>query len=188
MANALLNAPDIAQHDLSSLKTIHIGGAAPTESYLDLDRVMKAAKDSGAEAIHPGYGFLSERKAFPEACAAAGIAFIGPPASAMDKLGDKLGARELARQHGVPVTPGTEAIGDAKAALEAARTIGLPVIIKPSGGGGGIGMKVVEREEDLRPALESAANAARCSSIVRGLSEYSASACIRLYTSSRISR
>ena len=150
-----------AIHTRYAGESIHIGGAAPTESYLDLDRVMKAAKDSGAEAIHPGYGFLSERKAFPEACAAAGIAFIGPPASAMDKLGDKLGARELARQHGVPVTPGTEAIGDAKAALEAARTIGLPVIIKPSGGGGGIGMKVVEREEDLRPALESAANAAR---------------------------
>src|SRR2546430_1040352 len=71
-------------------EAVHIGGAAPTESYLNLERIMKAAKDTGAQAIHPGYGFLSERTAFPEACAAAGIAFIGPPASAMHKLGDKL--------------------------------------------------------------------------------------------------
>jgi len=142
-------------------EAVHIGAAPPSESYLQLDRIMKAAKDTGAEAIHPGYGFLSERPAFPEACAAAGIAFIGPPASAMVMLGDKLGARKLAKKSRVPVTPGTEAISDLDVARRAALEIGLPVIIKPSGGGGGIGMKVVEREEDLAAAIETAANAAR---------------------------
>ncbi|GAC1654470.1 MAG: acetyl-CoA carboxylase biotin carboxylase subunit [Candidatus Dormibacteraceae bacterium] len=142
-------------------EAVHIGAAPPSESYLQLDRIMKAAKDTGAEAIHPGYGFLSERPAFPEACAAAGIAFIGPPASAMVMLGDKLGARKLAKKNRVPVTPGTEAISDLEVARRAALEIGLPVIIKPSGGGGGIGMKVVEREEDLAAAIETAANAAR---------------------------
>ncbi len=150
-----------AIHTRYAGEAIHIGGAAPADSYLDLDRILKAARDSGAEAIHPGYGFLSERPAFPEACAAAGIAFIGPPASAMHLLGDKLGARELARRNGVPTTPGTGAIDDPALARRAALEIGLPVIIKPSGGGGGIGMKVVEKEEDLVPAIESAANAAR---------------------------
>ena len=150
-----------AIHTRYAGEAVHIGGAAPTESYLNLDRIMKAARDSGAEAIHPGYGFLSERPAFPEACEAAGIAFVGPPASAMNRLGDKLGARALAKQHGVPTTPGTDAIGDPQKARAAALEIGLPVIIKPSGGGGGIGMKVVEKESELVAAIESASNAAR---------------------------
>jgi pyruvate carboxylase subunit A len=150
-----------AIHTRYAGEAVHIGGAAPTDSYLNLDRIMGAAKDSGAEAIHPGYGFLSERPAFPEACVAAGIAFIGPPAEAMKRLGDKLGARELAKRNGVPTTPGTDAIGDPALARKAALEIGLPVIIKPSGGGGGIGMKVVEKEADLVAAIESASNAAR---------------------------
>jgi pyruvate carboxylase subunit A len=150
-----------AIHTRYAGEAVHIGGAAPTESYLNLERIMKAAKDSGAEAIHPGYGFLSERPAFPEACEAAGIAFIGPTAEAMNRLGDKLGARELAKAHGVPTTPGTDAISDPEAARKAALEIGLPVIIKPSGGGGGIGMKVVEREEELVAAIQSASTAAR---------------------------
>ncbi|MDQ6691241.1 MAG: acetyl-CoA carboxylase biotin carboxylase subunit [Candidatus Dormibacteraeota bacterium] len=150
-----------AIHTRYAGEAVHIGGASPTESYLQLERVIRAATDTGAQAIHPGYGFLSERPAFPAACAAAGIAFIGPPASAMEALGDKLGARELARKHRVPVTPGTDAISDPAAARRAALKIGLPVIIKPSGGGGGIGMKVVEKEEELEAAIESAANAAR---------------------------
>src|SRR5437763_1952921 len=146
---------------LETRQSVYLGGAAPTESYLNLERIMKAAMDSGSEAIHPGYGFLSERPAFPEACEAAGIAFIGPTAEAMIRLGDKLGARALAKEHGVPTTPGTEAISDHDAARKAALEIGLPVIIKPSGGGGGIGMKVVEREQDLVAAIQSASNAAR---------------------------
>ncbi|HYM96377.1 MAG TPA: acetyl-CoA carboxylase biotin carboxylase subunit, partial [Candidatus Sulfotelmatobacter sp.] len=138
----------------------HIGGAAATDSYLKLDRIIKVAQDTGAEAIHPGYGFLSEKPAFPEACEAAGIKFIGPPASAMRALGSKLAARKLAIDHGVPVTPGSDAV-DPEAALTAARRIGFPVMVKPSGGGGGIGMKVVESEADLAAAIETSSQAAR---------------------------
>jgi len=138
----------------------HIGGAAPTDSYLQLERIVKVAHDCGADAIHPGYGFLSEKPPFPEACAAAGVTFIGPPASAMRVLGSKLAARELAAQNGVPVTPGSGAV-DPSNALEAARKIGFPVMLKPSGGGGGIGMKVVESEKELATAIESTAQAAR---------------------------
>ena len=138
----------------------HIGGAAASDSYLQLDRIVKVAHDCGADAIHPGYGFLAEKPAFPEACDAAGIKFIGPPASAMRALGSKLAARQLAAKHGVPVTPGSGAV-DAGTALEAARKIGFPVMLKPAGGGGGIGMKVVESEAELASAIESTGQAAR---------------------------
>ncbi len=138
----------------------HIGGAAPTESYLQLERIVKVAHDCGADAIHPGYGFLAEKAAFPDACDAVGIKFIGPPASAMRALSSKLAARRLAADHGVPVTPGSGAV-DATTAAGAARKIGFPVMLKPSGGGGGIGMKVVESEKDLAAAIESTAQAAR---------------------------
>ena len=141
----------------------HIGPAPPTESYLRLDKIVKLAGDIGAGAIHPGYGFLSERPELPDACTAAGVTFIGPPAAAMRALGSKLEARALARAHGVPVTPGSEALEDPAAAALAAREIGFPVIVKPSGGGGGIGMRVVENEQDLGPAIESCRNAARAS-------------------------
>jgi pyruvate carboxylase subunit A len=139
----------------------YIGGASPAESYLQLERIVKVAHDCGAEAIHPGYGFLSEKAAFPDACEAAGIQFIGPPASAMRALSSKLAARKMAADHGVPVTPGTGAIADPAAAVAAAREIGFPVMVKPSGGGGGIGMKVVESEAGLAAAVESSAQAAR---------------------------
>jgi pyruvate carboxylase subunit A len=138
----------------------HIGGAAATDSYLQLARIVQVAHDCGADAIHPGYGFLAEKPAFPEACEAAGITFIGPPASAMRALGSKLAARKLAVDHGVPVTPGSGAV-DATNALDAARKIGFPVMLKPAGGGGGIGMKVIESEAQLGPAIESTAQAAR---------------------------
>jgi len=138
----------------------HIGGAAASDSYLQLERIVKVAHDCGADAIHPGYGFLAEKPAFPEACDGAGIKFIGPPASAMRALGSKLAARQLAAKNGVPVTPGTGAV-DASTALDAARKIGFPVMLKPSGGGGGIGMKVVESEGELASAIESTSQAAR---------------------------
>ena len=138
----------------------HIGGAAATDSYLQLERIVKVARDCGADAIHPGYGFLAEKAAFPDACDAAGIKFIGPPGSAMRALGSKLAARELAKKNGVPVTPGSGMVNPATA-LQAAREVGFPVMLKPSGGGGGIGMKVVESEEQLAAAIESTAQAAR---------------------------
>src|SRR5205823_10354930 len=97
----------------------HIGGAAPAESYLQLEKIVKVAHDVGAEAIHPGYGFLSEKAAFPDACEAAGIKFIGPPGSAMRALGSKLSARQLAARNGVPVTPGSGAVDRANALEEA---------------------------------------------------------------------
>jgi len=139
----------------------HIGGASPTESYLQLERIVKVAHDCGAEAIHPGYGFLSEKAAFPDACEAAGIKFIGPPGSAMRALSSKLAARKMAVENGVPVTPGSGAVADAAAAIAAAKAIGFPVMVKPSGGGGGIGMKVVESESELVAAVESSGQAAR---------------------------
>jgi pyruvate carboxylase subunit A len=138
----------------------HIGAAPPSESYLQLDRIVKVAHDCGAEAIHPGYGFLSEKAAFPDACEAAGIKFIGPPASAMRALSSKLAARQLAVEHGVPVTPGSGAVNP-EGAVAAAEKIGFPVMVKPSGGGGGIGMKVVDSPEQLVAAIESSAQAAR---------------------------
>nr|MDQ6899065.1 ATP-grasp domain-containing protein [Candidatus Dormibacteraeota bacterium] len=137
-----------------------IGPAPPTQSYLQLEKIVKLAADVGAEAIHPGYGFLSERPEFPEACAAAGIAYVGPPAGAMRAMGSKLEAKRLAGENGVPVTPGSEAIEDVELAAQIARDIGFPVIVKPSGGGGGIGMKVVEGDADLIAAIESCKNAA----------------------------
>src|SRR5207247_1964443 len=139
----------------------HIGGASPTESYLQVDRIVKTAHDCGAEAIHPGYGFLSEKPAFPDACTAAGIEFIGPPAAAMRALGSKLAARQLAAENGVPVTEGSGAVTDATSAIAAAKKLGFPIMVKPSGGGGGIGMKVVESEDDLVAAVESSHQAAR---------------------------
>jgi len=139
----------------------HIGGAAPTDSYLHLERIVKTAHDCGAEAIHPGYGFLSEKPAFPEACTAAGITFIGPPASAMRALGSKLAARKLAAENGVPVTPGSDAVTDAASAKAAAEKVGFPIMVKPSGGGGGIGMKVVESDKELVAAVDASVQAAR---------------------------
>ncbi len=155
------DADSDAIHARYADEAFHIGGAPPTESYLHLDRIIKAAQDCGAEAIHPGYGFLSEKPAFPEACVAAGVQFIGPPASAMRALGSKLAARQLAVGNGVPVSQGSDAVGDGDAAIEAARAIGYPIMVKPSGGGGGIGMKVVESEAQLKAAVESAIQAAR---------------------------
>ncbi len=142
-------------------EAFHIGGAPPTESYLVLDRIVQAARNCGAEAIHPGYGFLSEKPVFPEACGAAGITFIGPPASAMRALGSKIAARKLAVANGVPVTPGSDAVTDGPSAIAAAEKIGYPIMVKPSGGGGGIGMKAVESEKELVAAVESSVQAAR---------------------------
>src|SRR5437879_7916802 len=140
-------------------EAFHIGGAAATESYLQLDRIVKVAHDCGADAIHPGYGFLAEKAAFPDACEAAGIKFIGPPSSAMRALSSKLAARKLASEHGVPVTPGSGAV-DPATALQAARAIGFLVMLKPSGGGAGIGMTVVASETDLAHAIDSTSQAA----------------------------
>src|SRR5262252_6607242 len=128
-----------------------IGPAAARESYLRVDRIIDAARRSGAEAIHPGYGFLSENPALPEACADAGIRFIGPSASAMRKMGHKPEARAAMAAAGVPVVPG----GPASSLTEAQSTaaaLGYPVMIKAAAGGGGKGMRIVEQETELAAA------------------------------------
>ena len=132
-----------------------IGPAPARESYLDIQRVLDAAKKSGAEALHPGYGFLSENPEFADACERAGIAFIGPPASAMRAMGSKPAARARMSDAGVPVVPGAQpgSIDELRAAAE---RVGYPVMLKAANGGGGKGMRIVERAEDLANAYERA--------------------------------
>jgi acetyl-CoA/propionyl-CoA carboxylase biotin carboxyl carrier protein len=138
-------------------RAVRIGPAPAAQSYLSADAVLAAARDTGAEAIHPGYGFLSENHAFAAACAAAGVAFVGPSADVIARMGSKIAARQLATQAGVPVVPGeTPADQGDEAVAAAARRLGLPVLVKPSEGGGGIGMKAVRNEASLLPAIGQA--------------------------------
>jgi acetyl-CoA carboxylase biotin carboxylase subunit len=127
------------------------------ESYLNIDRVIATALSSHAEAIHPGYGFLSENPEFARRCAIARVGFIGPSAAAMEQVGGKIAARQTALEARVPVVPGThESIADLDAALEAAREVGYPVMLKAAAGGGGKGMRLVEKSEQLASALRDA--------------------------------
>src|ERR1700733_9178797 len=137
----------------------YLGPSPSSESYLRIDKIIDAARRHGAEAIHPGYGFLSENAEFAEACAAAGIVFIGPPAEAIRKMGSKTAARRVAIDAGAPVVPGTELpIENIEQAQATARLLGYPVLIKASAGGGGKGMRQVDREEDLASGLRDAAS------------------------------
>ncbi len=139
----------------------YVGPSPSSESYLRIDRIIDAAKRCGAEAIHPGYGFLSENADFAEACAAAGIVFIGPPPEAIRKLGSKTAARQLAIAAGAPVVPGTErALSNWEEARSAANSLGYPVLLKASAGGGGKGMRRVDGESELQTALRDAASEA----------------------------
>jgi len=139
------------------------GPARATESYLAVDRLMEIARRSRASAVHPGYGFLSENGEFAEACEREGIAFIGPSAAVLRAMGDKVTSRRIMREAGVPVVPGSEdALSDEQASAFA-QQIGLPVMIKASGGGGGRGLRNVEREEDLAAAIERARSEAASS-------------------------
>src|SRR3954467_4896512 len=136
-----------------------LGGPTAAESYLKIDKLIEVAKEAGAEAIHPGYGFLAENADFARACEEAGIVFIGPPASAIDAMGSKTMARELMQKAGVPIVPGTtEVIEDVAAAKKVIdKEIGYPVAIKASGGGGGKGFRVALEESELEKAFEGAA-------------------------------
>ena len=139
-----------------------IGPAPSRESYLVIEKIIGAARYAGCDAIHPGYGFLAENPAFARACAEAGIAFIGPTAEAMEKLGSKTAARKIAREAGVPTVPGTmDPIEDSGAAAETARNIGYPVVLKAVAGGGGKGMRLVERESDLASGWRDASSEAQ---------------------------
>ena len=135
-----------------------LGGPAPAKSYLNAARILEVVRESGAEAVHPGYGFLAENAAFARACEHAGIVFIGPPASAIDAMGSKTRARELMRAAGVPIVPGTtEPVPDLDAARPIADEIGYPVAVKAAGGGGGKGFRVALSAGELEAAFEGAA-------------------------------
>ena len=151
-----------AKHVQMADMAVHIGGAAPAESYLKGDVIIAAAKATGAQAIHPGYGFLSENPDFVDAVEAAGLTFIGPSASAIRAMGLKDAAKVLMEKAGVPVVPGYHGEDQEPARLEVeAAQIGYPVLIKATAGGGGKGMRLVEREKDFINALESAKAEAR---------------------------
>src|SRR5215467_9452354 len=132
-----------------------IGAAEAAKSYLNIDAIIEAARDTGADAVHPGYGFLSERAEFARAAEAAEIIFVGPPGKVLAQLGDKIAARNLAAAAEVPVVPGLETI-EPSAARDFAGRIGLPLLVKAAAGGGGRGMRVVESLEDLDAALQAA--------------------------------
>lgn len=145
-------------------EAVHIGGAPAAESYLQADRIVEVAKRTGAQAVHPGYGFLSENEGFAEACAREGIVFIGPPVSAIAAMGSKSEAKKLMEAAGVPLVPGYH--GDEQAPdflRQQADSMGYPVLIKASAGGGGKGMRIVEKSEDFIGALESCQREARAS-------------------------
>ncbi len=137
-----------------------IGAAAPSESYLDADRLVAVAARSGCDAVHPGYGFLAENADFAEAVATAGLVFVGPPAAVQRVLGEKTAARRLAREQGVPVAEGSEPLVGEKAARSAAEGIGYPVVLKPAGGGGGKGMRIVRSAAELADAWRGASGEA----------------------------
>ena len=151
-----------ALHVRSADEAVWIGGPLPSQSYLDIEAVMAAAKKTGADAVHPGYGFLSENADFAEVCAAAGLVFVGPPAPAIRAMGDKARAKALMQAAGVPVVLGYSGDDQSLARLEAeAARIGYPVLLKAAAGGGGRGMRRVDRPDALAGAAESAAREAQ---------------------------
>ncbi len=151
-SDADANAKHVAVCD----EAVHIGGSAPKDSYLRWERIIDAAKATGAQAIHPGYGFLSENEDFAKACADAGLVFIGPPASAINAMGLKAESKRLMEQAQVPLVPGYHGADQEPALLQReADRIGYPVLIKASAGGGGKGMRAVDKSEDFAAALES---------------------------------
>ncbi|WP_371652820.1 MULTISPECIES: acetyl-CoA carboxylase biotin carboxylase subunit [unclassified Streptomyces] len=153
-----------ARHVREADTAVRIGPAAASESYLSIDRLLEAAARSGAQAVHPGYGFLAENAAFARACAEAGLVFIGPPADAISLMGDKIRAKETVRAAGVPVVPGSSGSGLTDGQLaDAAREIGMPVLLKPSAGGGGKGMRLVREEAALGDEIAAARREARAS-------------------------
>jgi acetyl-CoA carboxylase biotin carboxylase subunit len=151
-----------AAHVRDADRSVLLGPAPARESYLDVERLLAAARESGADAVHPGYGFLSENWRFAEACLRAGLTFIGPPAEAIRAMGDKTEARRLMAAAGVPTVPGSPGpVADAAQAEAVAAGIGFPLILKAAGGGGGIGMSRVERAADLPAAFVTATRRAQ---------------------------
>jgi acetyl-CoA carboxylase biotin carboxylase subunit len=160
---AVYSEPDrTALHVRYATEAYLLGPALAKESYLNIGKILDVAKKSGADAIHPGYGFLSENAEFAQAVIDAGMIFIGPKPSSIQAMGSKTRARQIMQAAGVPVVPGiTEAIADANEALEVAREIGFPVMLKAAAGGGGKGMRKVDRAEDFKSAFEAASSEAQ---------------------------
>ena len=157
-SDADANTPHVKMAD----EAYHIGGSASADSYLKADKIIEVAKQAGAEAIHPGFGFLSENADFVAAVEAAGLAFIGPASYAIEVMGDKIESKKLAGDAGVSCVPGTpDAVSDIEEATKAAAEIGYPVMVKASAGGGGKGMRVIETEAELADGMRAAMNEAR---------------------------
>ncbi|WP_371623575.1 acetyl-CoA carboxylase biotin carboxylase subunit [Streptomyces sp. NBC_01116] len=153
-----------ARHVREADTAVRIGPPPASESYLNVPALLEAARRTGAQAVHPGYGFLAENAGFAQACADAGLVFIGPPASAISLMGDKIRAKETVAAYGVPVVPGSSGSGLTDAQLEAAaREIGTPVLLKPSAGGGGKGMRLVRDASALAEEIAAARREARAS-------------------------
>jgi acetyl-CoA carboxylase biotin carboxylase subunit len=150
-----------APHVLAADQAVLLGPAPASQSYLRIDRILEAARATGAEAIHPGYGFLSEREVFARAVEEAGLTFVGPRPETLAAMGDKTEARRRMRAAGVPIVPGlVDPLADAASAARAAREIGLPVLLKAAAGGGGKGMRVVREESQLARSFEAASREA----------------------------
>jgi len=156
------DADEKAAHRYMADESIYIGESSPRESYLNIDRIITAAKSSKAEAIHPGYGFLAENAEFAEACKQANITFIGPSSDVIKNLGDKTIARQMMIQSGVPVIPGLQTSeSDIDKLTQAAKECGYPILIKAAAGGGGKGMRIVHSENELPSACEAASREAK---------------------------
>ncbi|MFQ5579893.1 MAG: acetyl-CoA carboxylase biotin carboxylase subunit [Nitrospiria bacterium] len=155
---AIHSDPDAASlHVRFADESVCVGPAEAAQSYRNIPNILSAAEITGAEAIHPGYGFLAENSHFAEVCESTGIKFIGPPAECISMMGNKAKAREIMTKQGVPIVPGTEGrIRDEKTAIDTVRKIGYPVIVKAVSGGGGRGMRVVHKEEELSNAIKTA--------------------------------
>ncbi|MBU2360031.1 MAG: acetyl/propionyl/methylcrotonyl-CoA carboxylase subunit alpha, partial [Alphaproteobacteria bacterium] len=150
-----------ALHVKMADEAVHIGPSPANQSYIVIDRIMEAIKATGAEAVHPGYGFLSENPKFAQALEAAGVAFIGPPVKAIEAMGDKITSKKLAQEAGVSTVPGHMGlIADADEAIKIAGQIGYPVMIKASAGGGGKGMRIAWKEDEVREGFQSSKNEA----------------------------
>lgn len=150
-----------ALHVRMADEAVHIGPAPANQSYIVIEKVMEAIKQTGAEAVHPGYGFLSENPKFAEALAAKGVAFIGPPVGAIEKMGDKITSKKIAQEAGVSTVPGFMGlIEDADEAVKISGEIGYPVMIKASAGGGGKGMRIAWKEDEVREGFQSSKNEA----------------------------
>lgn len=159
-SDADASAPFVLEAD----EAVYIGASPSAESYLVQDRILKVAQDLGVDGIHPGYGFLSENATFSEKVRAAGIKFIGPAAKAMETMGDKLSAKQAVKAFDVPLVPGVDrAVTDFNEAKKIAVQVGFPVLIKASAGGGGKGMRLVEKEEDMQEQMQMAQSEARSS-------------------------